>query len=80
MTVTLAALAMVVITAALLLEEQSWQRRRARLAARRAVPSPVRCMVCPNAPMVDDFRTHSRLAHIPRERAAEDFPEWSNQK
>lgn len=76
MTPLLVAVALAVITIALLLEELFWQRRQRALAARREVPS-MRCLVCPGTPMVADFRTHTRLAHQPRERAAEDFPEWS---
>lgn len=75
MTPAIAAVAMVILTAALLLEERSWQRRQARLAARRAVPS-MRCLVCPDAPVVEDFRTHSRLVHQPRVTAPEDRQSW----
>lgn len=74
MTPALVAVALVVLTVALLIEEVSWQRRQRLLAARRAVPS-MRCMVCDIT--VDDFRVHSRLAHQPRARAVEDAPEWS---
>lgn len=75
MTPLLVAVALaLLITAALLVEEWSWQRRQRRLSARREVPS-MRCLVCNIT--LDDFRTHTRLAHQPRERAAEDFPEWS---
>jgi cytochrome c-type biogenesis protein CcmH/NrfF len=77
MTITIAALAVVTITAALLWEEWSWKRQQRKQAARRAVP-PVRCMVCPGSPMVDDFRTHSRLAHGPRVPAPEDSREWAS--
>lgn len=74
MTPLIAAVALALITAALLLEEWSWQRRQRLMAARR-VP-PVRCLVCPGGPMVEDFRTHSRLVHAPRVRAAEDHDAW----
>lgn len=75
MTPAFAAVALVMLTVALLLEEWSWRRRQARLAARRMVPT-VRCLVCPGGPVVEDFRTHSRLVHAPRVRAAEDHEEW----
>lgn len=75
MTPAIAAVALVVLTAALLLEERSWQRRQRMLAARRAVPS-MRCLVCPGTPLVDDFRTHTRLAHQPRAVAPEDRQSW----
>lgn len=75
MTPLLAAVAMALLTAALLLEEWSWQRRQARLAARRSVPQ-VRCLVCPGGPVVEDFRTHSRLVHAPRVVAPEDRASW----
>jgi hypothetical protein len=74
MTVTIAALAMVAITVALLWEEWSWKRRQRRLAARRNVSS-MRCLVCDIT--VDDFRTHSRLAHSQRVPAPEDSDSWS---
>jgi hypothetical protein len=78
MTPMLAALAMVMFTGALLLEERSWQRtRRLRAAASSAVPRTLRCLCCEGTPLVDDMATHSRLVHQPRVRGAEDFQEWS---
>jgi hypothetical protein len=74
-TVLIVAACMVALTVALLAEEVSWQRRQRRLAARR-VPS-MRCHCCPGAPVVDDFRTHSRLAHGYRAPAPEDSEEWA---
>lgn len=48
-------------------------------AAREArAPIPVRCLLRPSAPRVDDPRTHSRLVHDrSRVRGVEDMPEWS---
>jgi hypothetical protein len=75
-TVQLVALFAVLLTAALLWEERSWQRKH---------PDPPadmpqvrgRCLCCPGAPMVDDVFTHSRLAHTPRALAPEDQPTWT---
>lgn len=77
MTPALVAVALALLTAALLWEERSWQRTLRKRAA--AAPRTLRCLCCEGAPLVEDIATHTRLAHMPRERAAEDFPEWSQQ-
>ena len=89
MTVTVAALCMAAITAALWLEQRSWDRRHPKNPpARSSVPPPpevaveragatLRCLVCAGAPLVDDIATHSRLAHGRRVRGVEDLEEWT---
>jgi hypothetical protein len=77
MTLQIAAVFLTLLTAALLAEEVAWRRRQRRLAERRHVP-PTRCLVCPGTPMVDDYRTHSRLVHRPRARGVEDSREWAS--
>ena len=91
MTVQLAALCMAAITAALWLEQRSWDRRHPKLPADLSDQSPsplgrsssgsagtiLRCLVCVGAPVVDDIATHSRLAHGRRVRGAEDHEAWT---
>jgi hypothetical protein len=76
MTVQLVALFAALLTAALLWEERSWQRKH---------PDPPadmpqvrgRCLCCDPPVHVDDVFTHSRLAHGRRALAPEDRAEWS---
>lgn len=76
MTVLIVLALLVALVAILRWEERSWQRALRRY---RDTPHTLRCIVCPGAPFVDDIATHTRLCHQPRERAAEDSTEWSNQ-
>ena len=85
MTITIAALCMAALTAALWLEQRSWDRRHPKPPARSSAPSPLgkseragtlRCLTCPGTPLVDDIATHSRLAHGRRVTAPEDRAEW----
>lgn len=39
--------------------------KAARQRSRAALSGPVRCWCCEGAPLVDDYQTHSRLAHHP---------------
>jgi hypothetical protein len=78
MTPMLVAFAMTLITAALLLENRSWQRtHRPEVPPAPRAPRTLRCLCCEGAPLVDDIATHTRLMHQPRVRGAEDFQEWS---
>ena len=56
-------------------------RAKADTKARREylAGSPVRCWCCPGAPLVDDYQTHTRLAHHPSGRPVgpEDNPRWT---
>jgi hypothetical protein len=89
MTITLAALFMVLLTVALLWEQRCWDRRHPSPPARsnaalphggvveRAGATTLRCLCCDGAPLVDDIATHSRLAHGQRVPAPEDSREWA---
>ena len=37
-------------------------------------PRPVRCLACPNAPLVADFRAHTAVVHTPRALGPDDDP------
>lgn len=75
MTVHIVAVVLALLTGYLLLEDWWWQRQHKQRADRRSVPA-VRCLVCPGQPMVEDFRTHSRLVHQARVTAPEDDQSW----
>jgi uncharacterized membrane protein YhiD involved in acid resistance len=74
MTLTLTAVALALLTGALLLEERSFRRRVARLRT----PTTLRCLVCLGTPLVEDMATHTRLVHGKRVTAVEDSREWAS--
>jgi hypothetical protein len=57
------------------------ERHPTRLAGAFSRPvdgsSPWRCLLCPDAPVVPDPVTHSRLAHTYRETGPEDRSDWA---
>jgi hypothetical protein len=74
MTIGLALLGTGLVWLGLWLEDRHFRR------AHPPAPRTLRCLCCDGAPLVDDMATHTRLVHMPRKPAVEDFPEWSNQK
>lgn len=75
MTPALVAVALTLLTAALLAEEWHWRRTHRPVAQR---PVRGRCLVCVPAVHVDDIFVHSRLVHARRAVGAEDMSEWAS--
>jgi len=42
-----------------------------------ALTGPLRCLACPEAPVIYDYAAHTLLVHRPREVGPEDSPYWS---
>jgi hypothetical protein len=73
MTIELAILGTGLVWFGLWLEDRHFRRTHPT-----PTPRTLRCLCCPNAPLVDDIATHTRLVHLPRERAAEDHEAWAS--